>query len=81
MLLNKKVMFGKLVISIFISSFMFTYVYPNIYNFVQKQTGRGEPLDDKVDLINSLIMSSLYTFTIYLTLVVTMGVFVSFFKK
>lgn len=80
MFLNKKVIFGNLVVSIFISSLLFTYVYPNIYNFVQKQTKRGEQLDDKVDLINSIIMSSLYTLTIYIVLVITVGGFVSMYK-
>lgn len=80
MFLNKKVIFGNLVVSIFISSLLFTYVYPKIYNFVQKQTKRGEPLDDKVDLINSIVMSSLYTLTIYIVLVIAVGGFVSMYK-
>ena len=48
---------AQLVVSIIIFSIMYTYLYPWIYNKVNHFTERGQDLDDKIDIINAMIMA------------------------
>ena len=45
-----------LILSILIPSLLYSYYYPFLYNEVNKITKRGEPLDDKIDLLNLSIV-------------------------
>ena len=55
---------AQLIVSIIIFSVMYTYLYPWIYNKVNHFTERGQDLDDKIDIINAMIMALiLYLFT------------------
>ena len=48
---------AQLIVSIIIFSVMYTYLYPWIYNKVNHFTKRGQDLDDKIDIINAMIMA------------------------
>ena len=50
---------GQFIITIIIFSIMYTYLYPWIYNKVNHFTERGQDLDDKIDIINTMIMASI----------------------
>ena len=55
---------GQFIMTIIIFSVMYTYLYPWIYNKVNHFTERGQDLDDKIDIINAMIMALiLYLFT------------------
>ena len=50
---------GQFIMTIIIFSILYTYFYPWIYNKVNHFTGRGQDLDDKIDIINTMIMASI----------------------
>ena len=50
---------GQFIMIIIIFSILYTYFYPWIYNKVNHFTGRGQDLDDKIDIINTMIMASI----------------------
>jgi len=45
-----------LVSSLIIPSLLYTYYYPWIYNKINSYTGRGEDLDDKMDILNVILV-------------------------
>ena len=52
----KLIITSQFLVSIIIFSIMYTYLYPWIYNKVNHFTERGQDLDDKIDIINVMIM-------------------------
>ena len=50
---------GQFIMTIIIFSIMYTYLYPWIYNKVNYFTERGQDLDDKIDIINAMIMAAI----------------------
>ena len=53
---EKLIITAQLVMYIILFSVMYTYLYPWIYNKVNHFTERGQDLDDKIDIINVMIM-------------------------
>ena len=58
---------GQFIITIIIFSIMYTYLYPWIYNKVNHFTERGQDLDDKIDIINTMIMSAIVSISFMIT--------------
>ena len=54
---NKLIVSSQFIMTIIIFSVMYTYLYPWIYNKVNHFTERGQDLDDKIDIINAMIMA------------------------
>ena len=68
-----------LVSSLIIPSLLYTYYYPWIYNKINSYTGRGEDLDDKMDILN-VILVFIVTW-ILISLFILIFIFSIFFKK
>ena len=61
----------EVIILLIIGSFVYTYLYPWLYNKVNHITKRGEDLDDEIDIVNTMIMFlSLYLFMGFIVLVI-----------
>ena len=73
-MLNQSLFFCFIMI-IIIFSILYTYFYPWIYNKVNHFTERGQDLDDKIDIINTMIMASiLYLLIMIIGIVLGNGV-------
>lgn len=48
---------------------LYTYYYPWLYNIINSYTKRSEPLDDNIDLLNSIFIFVL-NFFIYLSIAI-----------
>lgn len=48
---------------------LYTYYYPWLYNIINSYTKRSEPLDDNIDLLNSILIFVL-NFFIYLSIAI-----------
>ena len=65
----------QLVFSLFIGSILYTYFYPWLYNKVNGITKRGQDLDDKIDIVNVMIMI-ITTWTCLFAIAMLVGVVV-----
>ena len=52
-----------------IPGILYTYYYPWLYNIINSYTKRSEPLDDNIDLLNSILIFVL-NFLIYLSITI-----------
>ena len=68
---------GQFIMTIIIFSIMYTYFYPWIYNKVNHFTERGQDLDDKIDIINAMIMAAILYILIMIIGIVLGGAVIS----
>ena len=68
---------GQFIVTIIIFSILYTYFYPWIYNKVNHFTERGQDLDDKIDIINTMIMSAIVSISFMITGIVLGGAVIS----
>ena len=68
---------GQFIVTIIIFSILYTYFYPWIYNKVNHFTERGQDLDDKIDIINTMIMSAIVSISFMITGIVLGGAGIS----
>ena len=54
--MNKKIMIINYSIMLIIPGILYTYYYPWLYNKINNYTDRSLPLDDDIDLVNSILI-------------------------
>ena len=74
--MNKALMIINYSIMIIIPGILYTYYYPWLYNKINSYTNRSLPLDDDIDLVNSILI-----FVVTWIFFIILAVFLSIFLK
>ncbi len=65
---------------IFISSVVYTYLYPWLYNKINNYTKRSEYLNDEIDFINVMIMITIFFLFVTMIPMFILSIFVGIQK-